>query len=51
MVILMAVHAIWFTYAPATFSRLVSKVLGGLERFAIAYLDDIIILVIYGKTI
>ena len=29
--------------APATFSRLVSKLLTGLETFAVAYLDDVII--------
>jgi len=29
--------------APATFSRLVDKLLKGLERFCAAYLDDIII--------
>jgi len=39
-----ALHAIWAPKnAPATFSRLVSKLLLGLDTFCAAYLDDIII--------
>ena len=38
----MALHAFGLRNAPATFSRLVLKLLQGMDNYAGAYLDDII---------